>query len=216
MFSGNGHILKDFYQPLVLVKSQFEPIIKMLVSLREETFVGLNDTEDNQMQAIESTADIQTNDRIDERVTPVMTAEAVKVNTRSKSAKVSRSLAKKRLKFDSSDTELEVSSDDSSDIDFHKTTGSSTKAQKNRVFNKKCVQKVDKINGLNRIIIESNGSSQTSPQKNSEKQRRHEYKTLLEVHSLLPVSGKTFCHIYGILRYRDFKQNTYQLSHQKA
>ncbi|CAG2104392.1 unnamed protein product, partial [Medioppia subpectinata] len=47
-------------------------------------------------------------------------------------------------------------------------------------------------------------------------QRRHEYKTLIEVHNLFPVSGKTYCHIYGVLRYRDFKKNTIHLRDEKA
>ncbi|CAG2180471.1 unnamed protein product, partial [Oppiella nova] len=46
--------------------------------------------------------------------------------------------------------------------------------------------------------------------------RRYEYKTLIEVHNLFPVSGKTYCHIYGVLRYRDYKKNAMYLRDEKA
>src|SRR5437870_2186999 len=104
IFSGNGHIIRHFYQSLVLVILEFEPIIKMLVSLREESFIGLNDNESADDMTEPNDA-INDNEVTDQRVTPLMKVIEVKAN---KKTKPNRSPAKKKLKFDSSDDETEV------------------------------------------------------------------------------------------------------------
>ena len=210
LIAGNGHIISEFYEALVVVRPEFEPIIKMLVSLREETFVEPQDNEstDNQSEAIDDNQRVVSDDCCEpERVSPKAVTEA-------KATKPVRSPVKKKLKFDSTDDETDISSNESFDTNSRRKTKTLTNITQKRVASTEsdnsCAQKEDRINRTNRRVTESN--SQISPQK----ERRHEYKTLLEVHSLLPVSGKTYCHIYGILRYRDFKQNLIYLRDEKA
>ncbi|CAG2104545.1 unnamed protein product [Medioppia subpectinata] len=221
VFKSNGRIFDNFFEPLVVVKAEFEPTIKWLVSLREEPFTAIADSdsfpEDNQTDA---TIDSHHEDNTDASVTQTATDE----QKMAKSAKNTLS-AKKRLRFASNDDEL--GSDFTSDEDFD-TGLTATQRKRKESANKKstnnrqtCLSprnpnsnRGNCVTTITRVPVSSPSTSTRSPTTSGH--RRHEYKTLIEVHNLFPVSGKTYCHIYGVLRYRDFKKNTIHLRDEKA
>jgi hypothetical protein len=197
----------------------------MIVSVREDIsdncFIPIQDNGLND----ENTCDSQSSDEtivLDNEKTP-----EIKESKQESVRKSAKTPPKKRLKFDESS-----SSDDTSDQEIINSSKrclrSSSQEEKNRVFNK-ITGKYMKSNKT--IIIEKHVSPKKSDNNNSfqsltsstnsannslQMSKRHEYKTLIEVHKLMPVSGRTYVHIYGVLKYRDFNNKTICLRDEKA
>ncbi|XP_054163129.1 uncharacterized protein LOC128960967 [Oppia nitens] len=222
VFKSNGQILNTFYDALVLVKPEFDPIIKMLVSLREEPFTAVGDSdsfpEDNQMVSVGSAR------RKRRSVSSDSTGISLSVTDEQKIVNTS---VKKKLRFEEMNEELDIHL--SSDDDFNETPSRQTRniSSQNRINTTKKRQSNENQMVLLRAQNQSNNSqlprtpsrsqtSNTSSRSPTTSTSTYEYKTLKEIHSLIPVSGKTYCHTYGIIQSRDYKRNTIQLRDEKV
>lgn len=208
-FKCNGIIIKDFYEPLILVKPEFKSIIKMIVSVREDitdnTFIPIQESE-----SIDDSLSSQSNE---ETINDITRENENKEPKRETSVKSNKNPSKRKLNFDTSSDESNSSDQkiDNSSKRTLKSTPISQRTQLNKTIIKTHIISPKK-NGIN---YESN-STTNSVNNMFETNKRHEYKTLIEVHNLMPVSGKTYVHIYGILQYRDFVKSSINLRDEKV
>lgn len=178
----------------------------MLVSLRDDTHISGHEFDDssNDNLTIAETNEDKANKNAEERTVP----EQI---TRSEDAKAVRSPTKKKMRLVSD--EAEVSSDDN----FN------TNSRRRAVLNSKNVQMTDSSRTNDEQMLINVSLSDTSVVPNSSqkttsppKKTIPEYRTLMQVHSMMPVSGRTYCNVYGILVYRDYKQNAICLRDERV
>ena len=192
----------------------------MLVSLRDETYISSHefDESSNDNQPL-ITDEEKLNRRSEERA---VSEQDVISETR----KPVRSPTNKRIRLQSGDEVESEESEEEFDTDSRRRVLVASKnvqlADNNSQTSDTIVDQIIKPSSQNEKSPSKSSQNEKSPTKSSQKtqspqkQRKLEYKTLMQVHQMMPVSTKTYCHVYAILIYRDYKQNLYCLRDEKV